>query len=333
MSLIVVRDLRKTYRVRPATQGFLQGLASVIGSATTEVRAVDGVSFVVEPGECVGYLGPNGAGKSTTIKLLTGILVPTGGHATVAGLIPWRARMQNARQIGVVFGQRTQLYWDLPLIHSFEMHRHIYGISKARYDSTLGDFRRLLGLEEFIRTPVRQLSLGQRMRGDLVAAMLHDPKILYLDEPTIGLDLVAKDQILEFIATINRVKGVTVLLTTHNLAEVERLCRRIILIHQGRILHDGDLEAFKRKHAPFRTLVVHLARPAPPVIRPLPGAEITVVASDRLEVRFPRGASPQHLIRELAGTFEVKDLAIEEPSLEGVLRELYREPPAEVASR
>jgi len=333
MSLIVVRDLRKTYRVRQATEGFLQGLASVIGSGTTEVRAVDGVSFVIEPGECVGYLGPNGAGKSTTIKVLTGILVPSGGSVTVAGLTPWRQRMQNARQIGVVFGQRTQLYWDLPLMHSFEMLQHIYGIPKARYESTLGEFRGLFGLDEFIRTPVRQLSLGQRMRGDLVAAMLHEPTILYLDEPTIGLDLVAKDQILENIATLNRVKGITVLLTTHNLAEVERLCRRIILIHQGRILHDGDLEAFKQKHAPFRTLVVHLAHPAPPVIRPLPGADIAVVARDRLEVRFPRGVSPQNLIREIAGTFEVRDLAIEEASLEGVLRELYREPPAEAASR
>src|SRR5439155_23431742 len=168
----------------------------------------------------------------------------------------------------------------------------------------------LLGLEEVIRTPVRQLSLGQRMRGDLVAAMLHDPKILYLDEPAIGLDLVAKDQILEFIATINRVKGVTVLLTTHNLAEVERLCRRIILIHQGRILHDGDLEAFKRKHAPFRTLVVHLARPAPPAIRPLPAAEITVAASDRLEVRFPRGAVQHALIYGFADTFVDTDVDI-----------------------
>lgn len=321
MSLIEARDLRKHYFVRPAARG----LARVFGGpgATLEIRAVDGISFDIAEGERVGYLGPNGAGKSTTIKVLTGILLPTSGVVAVGGIVPWRDRMRNARQIGVIFGQRTQLYWDLPLIHSFEMLRHIYGLSEPQYEATLLELRRSFALDEFLDRPVRQLSLGQRMRGDLAAAMLHRPRILYLDEPTIGLDLVAKDQMVELIRTVNREFGVTVMMATHNLSDVEQLCSRIIVINHGQIIHDGGLDAFKLRYAPFRTLLVRLARPDP-TVRPLPGAEIRLLEPDLLEVRFQRGVSPHTLIRELSNAYDVKDLSVEDSSLESVLREMYK---------
>ena len=224
--------------------------------------AVGGVTFALEPGELVGYIGPNGAGKSTTIKMLTGILVPTSGQVRVAGMVPWKSRKENARNIGVVFGQRSQLYWDLPLIDSFELLRAIYAYSArslpARTSTSSSTFSKW---SEFLRTPVRQLSLGQRMRGDFAAALLHGPKVVYLDEPTIGLDVVAKEAIREFIARINAERGATIVLTTHDLADVERLCRRIVLIDRGTLIYDGDIDRIKSEYGRFRTLVVRFSEP------------------------------------------------------------------------
>ncbi|HET6380164.1 MAG TPA: ATP-binding cassette domain-containing protein [candidate division Zixibacteria bacterium] len=223
----------------------------------TATRAVDDVSFSIDAGELVGYLGPNGAGKSTTIKMLTGILEPTSGEAEVAGVVPWRDRQANALNIGVVFGQRSQLWWDLPLIESFELVAQMYHVEPDRYRRNLGRFREILALDEFIDTPVRQLSLGQRMRGELTAALLHDPPVVYLDEPTVGLYVVANER-RTFIADINRERGTTVVLTTHDLADVERLCRRVILIDHGRVLFDGSVDRLKATYAPQRELVVQL---------------------------------------------------------------------------
>src|ERR1700689_4241588 len=240
--IIQTRDLRKVFRTVKRTPGALGALKTLFSSEREERVAVGGVTMALEPGELVGYIGPNGAGKSTTIKMLTGILVPTSGIVRVDGLVPYEQRKRNARNIGVVFGQRSQLYWDLPLIESFELLRAIYGVSAARYKANLDHFTETLDMGPFLRTPVRQLSLGQRMRGDFAAAMLHDPRVVFLDEPTIGLDVVAKEAIRTFISGVNRERGTTFILTTHDLADVERLCRRIVLIDDGTLIFDGEIE-------------------------------------------------------------------------------------------
>ena len=233
----------------------------------TVVRAVDGISFEIEAGSVVGYIGPNGAGKSTTVKMLTGILVPSAGRISVAGLEPSRQRIQLARRIGVMFGQRIQLWWDLPLLDSFQLLRHIYKVPEDRYRANLDRFRELLALDDFLHTPVRQLSLGQRVRGELTAAMLHDPEIVLLDEPTIGLDVVAKERVREFLTEINAERGVTVLLTTHDLDDIERLCSRLLVIDHGRLIYDGDVDTLKQRYGGERVLVVDLEEPRPPQAR------------------------------------------------------------------
>ena len=288
----------------------------------TFVRAVDDVSLSVADGELVGYIGPNGAGKSTTIKMLTGILVPTSGTIRVAGVDPQRRRVELARRIGVVFGQRTQLWWDLPLRDSFELLRHVYRVDAARHASNLAAFVELLEMGSFLDTPVRQLSLGQRMRGDLCAALLHDPSILYLDEPTIGLDVVSKSRVREFLAEINASRGVTVVLTTHDLSDVERLCSRLVVIDHGRVIHDGTVAEIKSRFGEYRTVVVDLEVEAPPLA--VAGCETVQVDGVRQWLRF-RGAdvSAASVVTAIAAAARVRDLTIEEPDIEDVVRRIY----------
>ncbi len=295
------------------------------------MRAVDQVNFAIEPGELVGYIGPNGAGKSTTIKMMTGILVPTSGTVEVGGLVPWRERERNAMQIGVVFGQRSQLWWDLPLIESFNLIAKLYRVPEAKYRRNLERFIALLDMEEFLERPVRQLSLGQRMRGDLAASMLYEPQILYLDEPTIGLDIVAKENMRIFIEEMNRDSGTTIVLTTHDLADVERLCRRLILIDHGHVLYDGAVEQLKTKYAPHRILVVELEPDAVSSGRRIdaadvPGAEIVEQADGVARIQFESARTPvQDLIAALNARYPIADLSIVEPDLEGVVRQIYDE--------
>src|ERR1700682_4269273 len=258
MAIIATRELRKVFRAVKRHPGALGALRTLLSREYVDRVAVEGVSMSLEAGELVGYIGPNGAGKSTTIKMLTGILVPTSGEVVVAGLGPYRERERHARNIGVVFGQRSQLYWDLPLIESFELLRAIYNVPRARYKANMAHFTELLEMGEFLNTPVRQLSLGQRMRGDFAAAMLHDPEILYLDEPTIGLDVVAKHRVRDFLREMNRQEGATVLLTTHDMSDVEQLCSRVLIIDHGTLLYDGTLDAIRDRLGTERTLVVDL---------------------------------------------------------------------------
>ena len=323
-AIIETHDLRKVFRTVKRVPGPMGALRTLFSRAYEDRVAVAGVSVSLEPGELVGYIGPNGAGKSTTIKMLTGILVPTSGTVRVAGLVPWDRRQENARNIGVVFGQRSQLYWDLPLVESFELLRAIYGIPPDRYRRNLDEFVSLLEMGDFLRTPVRQLSLGQRMRGDFAAALLHDPSIVYLDEPTIGLDVVAKDAITEFIARINAERKTTIILTTHDLAEVERLCRRIVLIDRGAVIYDGGIERIKSEYGRFRTLVLHFCEP---IARPLlDGAELTSVDGSRARFRFDRNLQRvDALVRQASERYRVEDVAIEEPDLESIIRRIYFE--------
>jgi len=325
VAIIETRDLRKVFRTVKRRSGALGALRTLFSGEYEERVAVGGVTMSVEAGELIGYIGPNGAGKSTTIKMLTGILVPTSGEIVVAGLVPYERRKENARNIGVVFGQRSQLYWDLPLVESFELLRAIYGIPHATYRRNLGAFVELLEMDEFLRTPVRQLSLGQRMRGDFAAALLHDPRIVYLDEPTIGLDVVAKQAIREFVARINAERGTTIVLTTHDLADVERLCRRVVLIDHGRIIFDGELDHIKAEYGRYRTLIVHLCDP---VERPeLDGAELDGTDGTTVRFRFDRNRTrADALVRQASERYRVEDVSIEEPDLESIIRRIYVSP-------
>jgi ABC-2 type transport system ATP-binding protein len=324
MPIIRTRALRKVFRSVKRTPGAAGALRTLFSRAYEEKVAVSDVNMDLEAGELVGYIGPNGAGKSTTIKMLTGILVPTSGTIEVAGIVPHAHRRENARNIGVVFGQRSQLYWDLPLIESFELLRTIYSVPEDAYQRNLKRFVEILEMEPFLRTPVRQLSLGQRMRGDFAAAMLHDPKIVYLDEPTIGLDVIAKEAIREFVRHINEERGTTVILTTHDLADVERLCRRIIIIDNGTIIYDGGIERIKEQYGTHRTLILTLTAPHPGPA--LDGAEIVSNDHGVVSYRFDRRrVRADQLIRQATELYDLRDVTIEEPDLESIIRRIYLE--------
>jgi ABC-2 type transport system ATP-binding protein len=324
MPIIETQDLRKVFRSVKRIPGAGGALRTLFSRESVERVAVEGVTMSLDEGELVGYIGPNGAGKSTTIKMLTGILVPTSGRVRVAGLVPFEERKRNARNIGVVFGQRSQLYWDLPLVESFELLRAIYAVPQATYRKNLAEFTELLEMSDFMQTPVRQLSLGQRMRGDFAAAMLHDPRIVYLDEPTIGLDVVAKEAIRTFVARINAERGTTIVLTTHDLADVERLCRRIVLIDDGRLIYDGSIEHIKDQYGTHRTLVVTLSEAAPDFA--VPGADLEARTGDLVRLRFDRKTiSADQLIRRVTERYCVSDVSIEEPELESIIRRIYVE--------
>jgi ABC-2 type transport system ATP-binding protein len=319
---IEVEDLAKCFRVAerdPGTWGAVRGL---VRRRTREVHALQGVTFDIEPGELVGYIGPNGAGKSTTVKILAGILVPTGGKCLVLGRVPWRERIANAREIAAVFGQRTQLWWDLPVVESFELLRDIYRVPQGRYASALEELVELLDLTPLLDTPVRQLSLGQRMRCDLAAALLHAPSLLFLDEPTIGLDAVSKLAVRDFVRRLNRERGSTVILTTHDMDDIEALCSRVIVIGQGRILCDGTLEGLRAQVSRQRRLLVDLGEDCPEVSDPQArvlerdGARVTL-GFDPAEVTAPQ------LIARVCERYPVRDLFVENPPIEEIIAELY----------
>ncbi|MFD6950850.1 methionine ABC transporter ATP-binding protein [Nocardiopsis sp. TSRI0078] len=284
------------------------------------VSAVSDVTLTVRPGEIVGYLGPNGAGKSSTMKMLTGILTPTRGHLRVTGLEPSRQRTRLAGRIGVVFGQRTTLWWDLPLRDSLALTRHMYRVPAADHARRLAGLTELLELGPFLSTPVRQLSLGQRMRGDLTAALLHGPRLLVLDEPTIGLDVVSKSTIREFLLRLNAEEGTTILLTTHDLGDVERLCERVVVIDRGSLAYDGGLDGLRASVPAPRVLVVDLAAPAPPI--GVEGGRCVRVDGPRQWLELSE--NPAAVITRVAQRHEVADLTLREPDIEGVVAALYR---------
>ena len=315
MTVIAMRDLRKDFSVRVRAGRFRRRKRTV--------PAVDGIDLTVDRGEMVGYIGPNGAGKSTTLKMLTGILTPSAGTVTVCGLTPVPQRTRLARRIGVVFGQRSQLWWDLPLHESFTLLRHIYRVPPADHVARLARCRSLLDLDSFLDTPVRQLSLGQRMRGEITAALLHGPEVLFLDEPTIGLDVVSKQAVRGFLAELGATGDVTLVLTTHDLADIERLCRRLVVIDHGHVVHDGTIEDLHARYGSRRRLVADLDAPLPASFA-LAGATLAATEADGHRVSFTlESATAAEAVASLMAAAPVRDLSLVEPDIEDVVARLY----------
>jgi len=325
--IIEVQDLVKEFRTFRRREGVLGALQNLFVREYMTVHAVDHVNFSIGRGEMVGYIGANGAGKSTTIKILTGILSPTGGRVISSGFVPYRERRHYTKHIGVVFGQRTQLWWDIAVIESFKLLKEIYEIPDQDYHQRLGVFSEMLNLKEYLHTPVRKLSLGERMRCDLAASLLHNPPVLFLDEPTIGLDVVAKERIREFLKEINRTEGTTVLLTTHDLSDIEELSQRINIIDKGRILFDGDLGQMKRRLAKYNQVKFFLKdRSQVPRLAQIQNNGIVCERVDELTyvIRFEREQhSTADVIREVVNTLEVRDVLVEEEPIEEIVKRIY----------
>jgi ABC-2 type transport system ATP-binding protein len=325
--LIDVRELSKDFRTFKRREGVWGSIQNLFVRDYTTVKAVDRVSFAVQRGEMVGYIGPNGAGKSTSIKMLTGILVPSSGSACVNGFLPYKQRRQYVKTIGVVFGQRTQLWWDIAVVESFKLLRRIYEVPEKDFRERMEKFNEILGIQDYLFTPVRKLSLGERMRCDLAAALLHNPPLLFLDEPTIGLDVVAKDQIRKFLRAINREFQTTVLLTTHDLDDIEELCRRIMIIDHGRLLYDGPLDSLKQKL--LRTKQIKFALKDSAQLASVQsfardGLELEQVDALTYRIRFDRTRmATADLIRQILDTVEVRDLLIEDEPIEEVVKRIY----------
>ncbi len=321
---IIVENLTKTFQVAERDPGIWGAVRGLIRRRHRTVNALDAISFSLNAGEIVGYVGPNGAGKSTTIKILAGILVPDSGRCEISGRVPWQSRIAHVRQIGVVFGQRSQLWWDLPVIESFELLRDIYKVKESDYAKSRDELIALLSLDKILDTPVRQLSLGQRMRCELAAALLHAPELLFLDEPTIGLDAPAKLAVRDFIKELNRKRGVTVILTTHDMDDIEALCSRVIVINHGRILSDGGLAQLRANVTTERWLIIDLENEGAQIQDP----QATVIRREgaRVCLRFdPAQVSPAALIGRLAAAYPVRDLFVQNPPIEEIIARYYTE--------
>ncbi|MBJ3783459.1 ABC transporter ATP-binding protein [Devosia sediminis] len=316
----------KTFRQLKRQAGFGGALRGLVSRDYTEIRAVEGIAFSIEPGEAVGYLGPNGAGKSTMIKMMTGILTPSAGTLSVLGREPHSNRILNARDIGVVFGQRSQLWWDLPVRDSFELNRHIYDIPDSRFADNLAYLTQMLDMGSYIGRPVRQLSLGQRMRAEIAMALLHDPKILFLDEPTIGLDVVAKDAVRRFLAEINRERGTTIILTTHDLVDIEQICPRLIMVDDGKLLFDGELRHLRATLGSRRRLTLEFATdPGPLTLK-----TATLAADEGAAKHYlleNEAVSLIDVLNEVGPAHGLKDIKLEEPDIEEVIRTFYLNKP------
>ena len=324
---IVVDNLAKTVRIAERPPGRFGALRGLVQRRWRTVEALKGISFTLAQGELLGLIGPNGAGKSTTLKILCGILEPSGGRCEVGGLVPWRERRRHVARIGAVFGQRTQLWWDLPVIDSFDLLRDIYHVRNERYRTTLDELVALLDLERLLAVPVRQLSLGQRMRCEIAASMLHEPVVVFLDEPTIGLDAVAKLAVRDFVETLNRERGVTVILTTHDMHDIEALAKRVIVIGNGNLLIDGDLAALRTGALADRRLRVQFTTRQQHVDAMAIGISGVTVRSrepNAVELSFdPRVVSAHALIARVTACFDVEDVHLEDPPIEEVIAHFY----------
>lgn len=322
MAVIEVKNLTKDYKINKKGKGLGGAIKNLFLRKKTVVHAVKDLSFQIEKGEIVAFIGPNGAGKSTTVKMMSGILNPSDGQVLINGKDVAKKRKEVVMDLGVVFGQRTQLNWDLRLGESFELLKRIYRIPKEVYEENLKVMDEILSINEIIDTPVRQLSLGQRMRGDLVAAMLHSPSVLFLDEPTIGLDVEGKYAIRKFIKEINRVKGTTVILTTHDLGDIQELCERLIIINNGVLMEDGPLQEVTERIAPFKTLAVEFYGAEAPEHEK---AELFFHEGNVAKYRFEKtDITAAQLIEEISSQAAIKDVSIEEASIDDIIRIAYQ---------
>ncbi|MDR7857823.1 ATP-binding cassette domain-containing protein [Tissierella sp.] len=322
MSLIEVKSISKEYNISKRSRGFIGTIGNLFIPKYEIKEAVKDINFTIEKGEMVGFIGPNGAGKSTTVKMLSGILHPTSGDIKVYDMIPYKNRKEYVKKIGVVFGQKSQLWWDLPVIESYEMFKYIYKISDSTFKKNLDMVNEILGVNEFIEQPVRQLSLGQRVRADIGASLLHEPEVLFLDEPTIGLDVVAKENVRNFLNKINKETNVTMLFTTHDMQDIEKTCDRMIIIDKGEKIYDGLVSEIKSRYGKDRQLEVEFVKEYANINIP----KTTIVYEDLNTKRFQFNkdiVQVQHLISQLTEKYDIKDLTIKEPDIESIIREIY----------
>ena len=329
--MIRVENLTKEFKINKKYPGFKGAIKSFFSTEYITKRAVDDISFEINDGEIVGYIGANGAGKSTTIKMMTGILTPTSGKVTVNGITPYENREKNAKNIGVVFGQKTQLWWDLPISETFSLLKDIYDISDNDFEERMNFFKKVLGLEEFFLNPVRTLSLGQRMRADLAAALIHNPKVIYLDEPTIGLDVVVKESVRKAIKEINKKYGTTIILTTHDLNDIEELCNRIIIIDKGKKIYDGEIEGVKEKYGYLTTVEIQVKENINldkfnEFADMKKDEEFNLLYKDnKLFISFNKNKiSSADIIGRTMKKLNVIDFSIKETSIEDIVKKMYR---------
>jgi ABC-2 type transport system ATP-binding protein len=320
--LIEVRDLCKTYTTHQRGHTFKEALKSLVFRKTIEVPAVKGISFQVRQGEIVGFLGPNGAGKSTTLKILTGVLHPTAGEVRVMGYVPWKQRKSYVARIGAVFGQKSQLLWDIPPLDAFYMNKAIYSIPQSEFEETLEELTALLDVRDVMRKPTRQLSLGERMKCEFMMAMLHRPQIVFLDEPTIGLDVIAKDKIREFILKMNR-KGVTFILTTHDLDDVEHLAERVIVVNHGEVVFDDTIQAMRGHVGGGKMIRLLTAEPFPEL--QIPGVTVVRMLSEQeAEIELNTGIlNISEFIATMNGMCTLLDMSVQELTIDRVIKQLY----------
>ena len=320
--IICARDLTKSFQVSERSAGLGAALKSLVHRKTREVKAVDSIDFEIARGEIVGFLGPNGAGKTTTLKMLSGLLYPSNGSASVLGFTPSKREPAYLRQITMVMGQRNQLFWDLPAADSFDLNRAIYRIPRAEYEQNLDELIALLDLEPLLTKPIRNLSLGERMKCELAGAILHRPKVLFLDEPTIGLDVTAQRRIRGFLEEYNFRNGATILLTSHYMADVEALCNRVIIIHQGQLIYDGKLDALRKKFSAYKTIVVKPGEE--PLQRSKLAAYAEVINEDpsQIQLRVLRSEAARVTARLLAN-FPITDVSIVEPPIEDAIEQIF----------
>jgi ABC-2 type transport system ATP-binding protein len=322
--LIKVEGITKSFKVAKRSTGLLQATKALFYREHTIVEALKDITFTIEPGEIVGYIGPNGAGKSTTIKIMSGILVPDGGKCSIMGFTPWKNRVEYVKNIGVVFGQRSQLWWDVPVIDSFELLKDIYYVPQQEYKSTLDLLIETLELQDIINSPVRQLSLGQRMRCEIAASLIHNPQILFLDEPTIGLDAVSKIAVRQFIKTINQEKGVTVVLTTHDMNDIEALANRVILIGKGSLLYDGKLEELRKRFGTHKTITADYRKNSNSI--DIPGTSIIHWSPEHAVLSIDtEQILTSDVITQLSKKVDLLDVTIESQPIEDIIVQLYKE--------
>ncbi len=326
MTIIQVSGLSKDYNVRKKDDNkkrFRSGLRNLIKPPTVKLRALKSINFMLDEGEFLGYIGPNGSGKSTTIKLLTGVLTPTEGTATVLGHYPWERKKSYTKQIGVIFGNKSLLFWDLPVLDSLKLYKDIYGLDQQEFEDRLEEFDKIFQLSQLINRPVRKLSLGERMRSEIAAALIHNPPVLFLDEPTIGLDSLAKQEITKFLKNYQQREKTTVILTTHTISDIEALCERVIILHLGNIIYDGSIKNLKGRFDE-RTLYLSLRKIDGSKLLQKLGERITKTSDLQYEVKTDKNSVKNLLTELLDLNLEISDIKINEPDLESVIREIYR---------